>query len=78
MRHRWTVSECLLWFVLSLLLAAFFAHVISRMSVSPRELVSLVPVNTDPMDRYCRRWLDVVYSYNECQDFHSAFGRRQK
>lgn len=67
MRHRWTISEFFLLLALLLLLAVLCAHVTLQMSVPPKKLVSSVPINTDPTDRYCRRWLEVVSSYNECQ-----------
>lgn len=76
MRHRWTISGFFLRLSLGVFLALFGAHIVAQMSVPPKKLASPVPVNTDPTDWHCRRWLEVVSSYNECQELHSASGGR--
>ena len=76
LRYRWTVSGFFSWLFFVVFLVFFGAYISSRVSVLPREPKSLVPVNTDPTDRYCRRWLDVVYSYNECQESRGISGGR--
>lgn len=67
MQHRWTVLGFFFRLSFGIFLVLFGAHIVAQMSVPPKKLASPVPVNTDPTDRYCRRWLEVVSSYNECQ-----------